>query len=90
MQAKVFHKAICQSPDEAAWPLLYLHALVRAWWLAEYSGFYLDGDPDAAAEGVDADEGICELALLRRSNLIFRRGPTTNKAIHGRSSRWRF
>lgn len=43
---------------EATWPLPHLQAGVRAWWLAEYSGFYLDDPPEAAIPaGTDLDEG---------------------------------
>ncbi|CAH0043313.1 unnamed protein product [Clonostachys solani] len=34
--------------DEPTWALSYLQAAIRAWWLAEYSGFYLDDPPESA------------------------------------------
>ncbi|KAL2205083.1 hypothetical protein CC79DRAFT_1293335 [Sarocladium strictum] len=34
--------------DATSWPVLQLQAAVRSWWLAEYSGFYLDDPPEAA------------------------------------------
>ena len=44
--------------DEPAWGLPFFHAAVRAWWLAEYSGFYLDDPPEAAIPpNTDLDEG---------------------------------
>ena len=44
--------------DDSTWPLPHLHAAFRAWWLAEYSGFYLDDPPEAAIPAnTDLDEG---------------------------------
>lgn len=46
-------------PDEASWPLQFLHAAVRSWWLAEYSGFYLDDPPESAIPpNTDLDAGV--------------------------------
>lgn len=45
------------SADEPSWPLLHLQSAFRAWWLAEYSGFYLDDPPESAIPpGTDLDE----------------------------------
>lgn len=45
------------SNDEPTWPLPHLQAAFRAWWLAEYSGFYLDDPPESAIPpGTDLDE----------------------------------
>lgn len=47
--------------EETPWALQFLHAAVRAWWLAEYSGFYLDDPPEAAIPpNTDLDEGESE------------------------------
>lgn len=44
--------------DESPWSLPPLQAAVRSWWLAEYSGFYLDDPPEAAIPpNTDLDEG---------------------------------
>lgn len=51
-QARELNKLVCKGDD--SWPLPFLGATVRAWWIAEYSGWYLD-DP-ADAEGIDLDE----------------------------------
>lgn len=46
--------------DEASWPLQPLHAAVRAWWLSEYSGLYLDDPPESAMPpNTDLDAGTC-------------------------------
>lgn len=43
---------------DANWRLPQLQAAFRAWWLAEYSGFYLDDPPEAAIPpNADLDEG---------------------------------
>ncbi|KAM4068158.1 eukaryotic nucleoporin family protein [Hirsutella rhossiliensis] len=43
--------------DDSTWPLPQLHAAFRAWWLAEYSGFYLDDPPESAIPpNTDLDE----------------------------------
>lgn len=42
--------------DDSAWPLPYLQATFKTWWLAEYAGYYIDdppGVPDA-----DLDKGM--------------------------------
>lgn len=45
--------------DGPTWPLPQLQATVRSWWLAEYSGFYLDDPPESAIPaGADLDEGM--------------------------------
>lgn len=52
--------------DDSTWPLPHLHAAFRAWWLAEYSGFYLDDPPEAAIPpNTDLDEGE-QLAAVKR------------------------
>ncbi|KAJ4324891.1 hypothetical protein N0V84_003727 [Fusarium piperis] len=43
--------------DDTPWPLSQLHAAFRSWWLAEYSGFYVDDPPEAAIPpNTDLDE----------------------------------
>lgn len=43
--------------DSPLWPLSQLQAAFRAWWLAEYSGFYVDDPPEAAIPpNTDLDE----------------------------------
>lgn len=52
VQARQFHKLISKGDDET-WVLPYFHAAVRAWWVVEFSGFFVD-----ASDGADtsADE----------------------------------
>ncbi|PFH63238.1 hypothetical protein XA68_15872 [Ophiocordyceps unilateralis] len=43
--------------DDSSWSLPQLQAAFRAWWLAEYSGFYIDDPPEAAIPpNTDLDE----------------------------------
>ncbi|ROT35962.1 hypothetical protein SODALDRAFT_300242 [Sodiomyces alkalinus F11] len=46
---------ICRPKDDTPWPLTNLQAAVRTWWLAEYSGWYLDDALLGSLQGVDLD-----------------------------------
>jgi nuclear pore complex protein Nup205 len=48
---------ICMASEDNSWPLPYLQAAIRAWWLAEYSGFYVEDPPASMVSAVDLDEG---------------------------------
>lgn len=48
---------ICRPNDDSPWPLANLQAAIRAWWLAEYSGWYLDDTLLGGLQGVDLDAG---------------------------------
>lgn len=57
VKARELNEKLFPSSDESSWPLQPLHAAVRAWWLAEYSGFYLDDPPESAIPpNTDLDE----------------------------------
>ncbi|UKZ82332.1 hypothetical protein TrVFT333_010118 [Trichoderma virens FT-333] len=56
-QGRDLNRQIFPPSDDSTWPLPFLHATVRAWWLAEYSGWYLDDPPESAIPpGTDLDE----------------------------------
>lgn len=55
--ARELNPIICPQQDESPWRLVYLQAAVKAWWLAEYSGWYLDDSLLGGLEGVDLDQG---------------------------------
>lgn len=55
--ARRLHGIICRPNDDTAWPMANLQAAVKAWWLAEYSGWYLDDGLLGTLSGVDLDEG---------------------------------
>lgn len=57
IQVRELHSKIFPASDDSTWPLPQLQAAFRAWWLAEYSGFYLDDPPEAAIPpNTDLDE----------------------------------
>lgn len=57
--ARRLNSVICKQADDDTWLLTYFHAAARAWWIIEYSGWYLDDVvPDSAIQGVDLDEGM--------------------------------
>ncbi|KAK9442641.1 hypothetical protein VB005_03704 [Metarhizium brunneum] len=57
IKVREVHSKLFPAADDSTWPLPHFHAAFRAWWLAEYSGFYLDDPPEAAIPpGTDLDE----------------------------------
>lgn len=38
--ARALNARVFQQDDDKPWTLPYVHAAFRAWWLAEYSGWY--------------------------------------------------
>lgn len=78
LHSKLFHT------EETPWTLSYLQAAFRAWWLAEYSGFYVDDPPEAAIPpNTDLDLGKC-LCFDNRRQLT--RDQRTGK---GRNNSWK-
>ncbi|KAI1143924.1 nucleoporin Nup186/Nup192/Nup205 [Hypoxylon sp. FL0543] len=51
-QARKLNRLICHQPEEETRTLPFLNAAIRAWWIAEYSGWYME---DAAGSGLDID-----------------------------------
>ncbi|OAQ68044.1 hypothetical protein VFPPC_04351 [Pochonia chlamydosporia 170] len=57
IKVREIHSKLFPAADDSTWPLPHFHAAFRAWWLAEYSGFYIDDPPEAAIPpGTDLDE----------------------------------
>lgn len=56
-QARELNNVICQQSDDDTRQLPYLHAAIRAWWIAEYSGWYMEGAAGDGLPGVDLDTG---------------------------------
>lgn len=52
-QSRELNGLVCRPGEDDTWALGFLGATVRAWWIAEYSGWYLD-DPEIP--NVDLDE----------------------------------
>ncbi|TEY50803.1 hypothetical protein BOTCAL_0271g00070 [Botryotinia calthae] len=53
--ARALDKKINVKTDQNAWVLPYAHAAFRAWWLAEYSGWYVEHH-DGLPHGVNLEE----------------------------------
>ncbi|KAI9649425.1 hypothetical protein NHQ30_002001 [Ciborinia camelliae] len=53
--ARALDKKINVKTDQNAWVLPYAHAAFRAWWLAEYSGFYVEHH-DGLPHGINLEE----------------------------------
>lgn len=55
-QARKLNSIVCGRPDEGT-RLPYLGAAIRAWWVAEYSGWYLEDAPGSVLPNINVDEG---------------------------------
>ncbi|KAF7955888.1 hypothetical protein EAE96_004810 [Botrytis aclada] len=53
--ARALDKKINVKTDQNAWVLPYAHAAFRAWWLAEYSGWYVEHH-DGLPHGINLEE----------------------------------
>ncbi|KAK4238936.1 nucleoporin Nup186/Nup192/Nup205 [Achaetomium macrosporum] len=54
-QARQLNRVVCKPDDDDSWALPNLRAAVRAWWIAEHSGWYLD-DTTYDLQGINLDE----------------------------------
>ncbi|KAI0902476.1 nucleoporin Nup186/Nup192/Nup205 [Annulohypoxylon nitens] len=55
-QARKLNRIVCQQSEDEVRNLPFLSAAVRAWWIAEYSGWYMDDAAGSGLSGVDIDE----------------------------------
>ncbi|KAK3333227.1 nucleoporin Nup186/Nup192/Nup205 [Cercophora scortea] len=55
-QPRKLNEIICGRVQDDAWAIPNLGAAVRVWWIAEYSGFYLDDAPNLEARGINLDK----------------------------------
>lgn len=53
--ARVLHQKIVNSTDSAAWPLRNLQAATVTWWLAEYSGWFLEAPTGSPMQGMNIE-----------------------------------
>ncbi|KAM3083833.1 hypothetical protein ACMFMG_002057 [Clarireedia jacksonii] len=53
--ARALDKRFSEKTDSTPWMLVYVHAAFRAWWLAEYSGWYVEPH-DGLPSGVNLEE----------------------------------
>ncbi|RYP41467.1 hypothetical protein DL767_000972 [Monosporascus sp. MG133] len=54
-EARQLNEIICRQSDDDTRQLPYLNAAIRAWWIAEYSGWYVEGAAGDSLPGVDLD-----------------------------------
>ncbi|KAG9234772.1 nucleoporin Nup186/Nup192/Nup205 [Amylocarpus encephaloides] len=54
--ARNLHTKLCGQADHSTWSLSYLQAAFRAWWLAEYSGWYGENADGSIPENQLEDE----------------------------------
>ncbi|CAI6341212.1 unnamed protein product [Periconia digitata] len=67
-EARAFHTTLLAGRDNDPWLLRNLHAAVLTWWLAEYSGRYIDpntADADLANVDFDQEANARSEAFLR-------------------------
>lgn len=48
-RVKDLHSRLFAAADDSAWPLPYLQAAFKTWWLAEYAGYWID-EPSAVPD----------------------------------------
>jgi len=65
--ARAIHSRIVDTKDSSPWTLRNLQAATVTWWLAEYSGWYLEPQLGSPVEGVDLDA-----EALARSDAFFK------------------
>ncbi|KAH8674111.1 nucleoporin Nup186/Nup192/Nup205 [Xylariales sp. PMI_506] len=53
--ARKLNNTVCQQSDNDSRFVPFLHAAVRAWWLAEYTGWYMDDAAGSMLQGIDID-----------------------------------
>jgi nuclear pore complex protein Nup205 len=56
-EARRLSEKIIALKEQSPWTLHYVHAAVCVWWLAEYSGWYMDNPTGSPLTGVNLDEG---------------------------------
>lgn len=56
-QARRLNAIICQQPESTARTIPFLDAAVKAWWIVEYSGWYLEDAAGSGLTGIDLDQG---------------------------------
>jgi nuclear pore complex protein Nup205 len=54
--AKALNNQILSQSEQKPWTLTYVHAAIRAWWLAEYSGWHIEHHTSDVAQA-EQDEG---------------------------------
>lgn len=52
-EAQAMHQRITDIQDSTMWPLKHLQAATVTWWLAEYSGWFLEAPTGSPMQGID-------------------------------------
>jgi nuclear pore complex protein Nup205 len=65
--ARALNDRILLEDDEKPWKLPYVHAAFRAWWLAEYSGWYGENHDSHLPEN-QIEEGELTPMLVLKAN----------------------
>lgn len=68
-EARSLHQTLAKGKDGEGWALRSLHAAVLAWWLAEYSGRYVDNPIGSPLRGVDLEAEAEERSDLFMTSL---------------------
>ncbi|KAJ8125431.1 hypothetical protein O1611_g8208 [Lasiodiplodia mahajangana] len=55
-QARRLNAIVCQQPEATAATLPFLDAAVKCWWIAEYSGWYMEDAAGSGLTDIDLDE----------------------------------
>ncbi len=56
-QARRLNQTVCKQLDDDGWQNPFVHATVVAWWITEYSGWYVDEHVEAPLNEIDLDKG---------------------------------
>ncbi|KAK4165342.1 nucleoporin Nup186/Nup192/Nup205 [Cladorrhinum sp. PSN259] len=67
-QARQLNAIVCKPGDNETWAIQYLGAAFRAWWVAEYTGFYQD-ENQFDFKGIDLDREFDERAKMFADSL---------------------
>ncbi|KAK6207135.1 Serine/threonine-protein kinase tel1 [Pestalotiopsis sp. IQ-011] len=63
-QARELNNIVCRQSDDDSRSVPYFRAAVKAWWLAEYSGWYVDDAAGSQLQGIDIDAEDAQRARI--------------------------
>lgn len=55
--ARTLSQKLLNSSDQQPWTLPYVHAAIRAWWIAEFAGWFGENYDGGPAPSIDLSEG---------------------------------
>lgn len=56
-QARKLNQIVCQHTDDDTRTLPFLNGAIKAWWIAEYSGWYMEDAAGSGLPNIDIDAG---------------------------------